>query len=246
MRSQLEVIEQGDGPVLVLLHGAGVDAALWKPQMDPFSRQFRVISVNLPGHGQSPPVESVEDMACAVRVALQERGIAQYALIGLSLGGMVAIEMAARWPREVSHLVTVESVATASESVFGKALASWVILLFKVLPPSIIAALPPSAMGAKSKDAGQYLQRAIAKMKSKNIYTVMRAACRYDGRPRLPNVTAKTLVMVGAQNERTHKQAYDMVNTIPNSEFLVIPNAGHIANRDAPDFFTEAVLSFLS
>lgn len=246
MRSRLEVIEQGDGPVLVLLHGAGVDAALWKPQMDPFSKQFRVIAVNLPGHGQSTPVESVEEMACAVRAALQERGINQYALIGLSLGGMVAIEMAGRWPREVSHLVTVESVATASESVFGKSLASWAILLFKVLPPSMIAALPPSAMGAKSEDAGQYLQRAIAKMKSKNIYAVMRAACRYDGRPRLPNVTAKTLVMVGAQNARTHKQANDMANTIPNSEFAIIPNAGHIANRDAPDFFTKTVLSFLS
>ncbi|UWR64829.1 alpha/beta fold hydrolase [Phaeobacter inhibens] len=119
------MFEQGDGPVLVLLHGAGVDAALWKPQIDLFSKQYHVIAPNLPGHGRSAPVQSVEEMADVVRAVLQEKGIAQYAIVGLSLGGMVAIEMAGRWPDEVSHLVTVESVATVFEGAFGKELAGW-------------------------------------------------------------------------------------------------------------------------
>lgn len=242
----LEVIERGDGPVIVLLHGAGVDAALWKPQMEPFSKQYHVIAPNLPGHGQSAPVESVEEMADAVRALLQGKGIAQYALVGLSLGGMVAMEIAGRWPSEVSHLVTVESVPTVSESAFGKKLANWATLLFKILPPSMIAALPVSAAVAQTQDAGKYVQGAMAKMTAKNNYTIMRAACRYDGRERLPNITAKTLVMVGAMNKKTHRQAQTMADAIPHSEFLVIPVAGHVANRDAPDFFNASVLSFLS
>lgn len=231
---------------MVLLHGAGVEAALWKPQLDKFSKHYQVIAPNLPGHGQSAPVDSVEDMAYAVRAMLKEKGVAQYVLVGLSLGGMVAIEIASRWPNEVSHLVTVESVATVSESAIGKILAGWLILLFKVLPPSAIAALPTSALGAKSQDAGEYLQGAIAKMTAKNNYIVMRAACRYDGRERLPNITAKTLVMVGALNKNTHKQAQKMVEAIPTSDLVVIPAAGHIANRDAPDYFNASVLSFLT
>ncbi|WP_317387135.1 alpha/beta fold hydrolase [Tritonibacter scottomollicae] len=246
MRCGLEVIEQGDGPVLVLLHGAGVDAALWKPQIDLFSKQYHVIAPNLPGHGRSAPVQSVEEMADVVRAMLQEKGIAQYAIVGLSLGGMVAIEMAGRWPDEVSHLVTVESVATVFEGAFAQGLAGWAMLLFKVLPPSIFMALPASAMGAKSQDAGKYVQDAIAKMTAKNNYTVMHAASQYDGRKRLSNITANTLIMVGALNRKTHKRARKMANAIPESEFLVIPAASHIANLDAPDFFNASVLSFLS
>lgn len=56
-------MDQGNGPAVVFLHGAGVDLALWEPQLTAFSSRCRVIAPNLPGHGDVPLVDDVPAMA---------------------------------------------------------------------------------------------------------------------------------------------------------------------------------------
>ncbi|MEM9422655.1 MAG: alpha/beta fold hydrolase [Pseudomonadota bacterium] len=236
-----DIIDQGTGPSLVFLHGAGVDNILWAPQISAFTRTHRVIAFNLPGHGTVPCVENVQQMAQYVRTALADRNIHHYTVVGLSLGGMVALEMAGQWPDEVTHLVMVEAVPTVTNSRVVRNIGHSLLAILKWIPPQAFSLIPTRLLGAETKTAGKYLKQALARMSSQNNCIVMRAALAYDGRPHLANLSMPVLIMVGEKNKSTHKGAAEMVNAIEHCRFQKIPAAGHIANLDAPEFFTRAL-----
>lgn len=240
-----DVIDQGRGDVLVFLHGAGVDNLLWEPQIAAFTDSYRVISLNLPGHGKVPAVESVEDMADYVRAMLNERGITRYSVIGLSLGGMVALDIARRWPDEVVRLAMIESVPRVTDNRLVLALARGVLLLMRLIGRWLFALMPARVMGAETAESARYFKPALAKMSAANTYVVQRAALAYDGRPHLPDLKMPVLVMVGEKNTATHKSAKDIAEAITQCESVIIPGAGHIANLDAPEFVNQALKSFL-
>ncbi|WP_224825534.1 alpha/beta fold hydrolase [Cognatishimia sp. MH4019] len=242
----LEGIAVGEGPALVLLHGAGVDLDLWTPQMPAFAACYRVIALNLPGHGDSPMVSGgVPAMADAVMQTLDALGIQRAAFMGLSLGGMVALEIAGRWPDRATHLIMVEAVPFVAATSWGQRLMEAAILPLRLIPPRWLAKLPAKSMGAETEEAGRYVKIALAKMTAANTHRILRDALRYDGRPRLAQVTAPTLVMVGAANPATHSRAQVAADGIQNAQFEVVPNAGHILNRDAAAHFTARSLAFL-
>lgn len=240
-----DVIDQGTGDVLVFLHGAGVDNALWEPQIAAFVDRYRVIVPNLPGHGTVPAVQSVAQMADHVHGVLSERGIDRYSVIGLSLGGMVALELAGRWPDEVTHLAMIESVPNVSDNRVFLFLSRGVISLMRVIGRPLFAMMPARVMGAQTPDAAQYLKSALARMSAANTYIVQRAALAYDGRPHLSALEMPALVMAAEKNTSTHKPARDMAAAIKHCDYLMIEGAGHIANRDAPDIVNRALTSFL-
>ncbi|SMR81992.1 Alpha/beta hydrolase family protein [Aliiroseovarius halocynthiae] len=240
-----DIIDHGQGPVLVFLHGAGVDNRLWDPQLLVFEKTHRVIALNLPGHGTVPAVGSVEDMADWVHRQLTDLGINRYCVIGLSLGGMVALELASRHPDHVSHLVMIESVPNAIDSRIARPFAHVMLMLLRLIPVKLLAKLPGRSMGAETDDAAKYVQGAIGRMSTSNIYAVMRAALAYDGRPHLPHISMPATIMVGEKNKATHARAEDASRTIKAANFRVIPGAGHIANRDAVEFTNNALRAAL-
>lgn len=240
-----DVIDQGTGDALVFLHGAGVDNRLWEPQIAAFSAVYRVIAPNLPGHGNVPAVDSVDLMADHVRAMLSERGIERYAVVGLSLGGMVALEIARRWPEEVTHLAMIESVPNVSDNRVVLFLARGVISLMRFIGRRLFAMMPSRLMGAETPESARYLKPALARMSASNTYIVQRAALAYDGRPYLSGLHMPALVMVAEKNAATHKKARDMAAAIKHCDYLMIADAGHIANLDAPDTVNRALTSFL-
>lgn len=240
-----DIIDQGTGDVLVFLHGAGVDSILWEPQIAAFAASHRVIAPNLPGHGNVPAVQSVAEMADHVHSLLSTLGIDRYSIIGLSLGGMVALDVAGRWPDEVSHLAMIESVPTVSDNRAVLFLAKCAIFLMQLVGRGFFAVMPARMMGAETKDTARYLKPALARMSAKNTYKVQRAALSYDGRQHLSGLYMPTLVLVAEKNISTHKQAQKMASLIKHCDYQMVPGAGHIANRDAPSFVNQALASFL-
>lgn len=240
-----DVIDKGTGNVLVFLHGAGVDNTLWAPQIDTFSATYRVIVPNLPGHGHVPAVDSVEQMAGHVHTVLHQRGIDRYAVIGLSLGGMIGLEIARRWPDEVTHLAMIEAVANVTDNRVAQFMARGVISVMRVIGRPLFAMMPARVMGAETPASAGYLKPALARMSASNTYTVQRASLAYDGRPYLSGLQMPALVMVAEKNPSTHKQGLNIAATIKKCDYLMIAGAGHIANLDAPDIVNNALRSFL-
>jgi pimeloyl-ACP methyl ester carboxylesterase len=88
----------GDGPLLLLWHGAGGDATIWEALI-PSLRSFRVVAQDLPGHGGSPqPRLSVADTVADARAVLDDLGVGQPILVGHSMGGWIALHYAATLP----------------------------------------------------------------------------------------------------------------------------------------------------
>lgn len=101
----LHIATHGGGPDLVLLHGWGMNAAVWDGLASEFAKYFRVQCVDLPGHGASPGCEpcTLDAMTDALAAALPRR----LTVCGWSLGGQVALNWALRYPRQAERLVLI-------------------------------------------------------------------------------------------------------------------------------------------
>ena len=111
-------IEAGSGPTLILLHGLGTSSDTWGPTIRALVDRFTVIAPDLAGHGQSsgaPLRGSVEPLVKALDAFCTEKGIETAAVVGHSLGGLVAARFALNHPNRVSHLVLVDAGGIGEE-----------------------------------------------------------------------------------------------------------------------------------
>ncbi len=107
--SELYVETRGRGPDLVLLHGWGLNLRVWDGLTRELAKSFRVIAVDLPGHGRSawnPKARTPAEQAWQVHASLASRSD-RYSLLGWSMGGQIAIDLAAAMPGSVERLVLV-------------------------------------------------------------------------------------------------------------------------------------------
>lgn len=114
-RLSLHYLERGRGEPLLLIHGLGCSGADWAFQVAALEKRFRVIVPDLPGSGHSPPPRDEYDIkgfASALWSLLDHLGVSRTNVIGFSLGGAVALEMAALRPESVPRLGLINSLAT--------------------------------------------------------------------------------------------------------------------------------------
>jgi len=104
--------EAGEGPPLVLLHTGGASAHEFEDVVPLLAERHRVIAWDMPGHGDSDPIRrqrSIERYADDLRVFLDALGIDRAILVGVSIGGYIAMDFARRWPERVEHAVIAEA-----------------------------------------------------------------------------------------------------------------------------------------
>src|SRR2546423_3667216 len=110
---------QGAGPALVLVHGVGGDASSWDEIVPRLKERFRVIALDLRGHGGSEPIRGecrIEDFARDVIDVLDALGASRCRLAGFSLGGLVAQSVALDYPQRVEKLVLIGTAAERTEA----------------------------------------------------------------------------------------------------------------------------------
>ena len=98
---------QGKGPALVLVHAGIADSRMWEPQLGSFSDSHTVVRLDLPGFGNSPIETNPVNYRGSVAEALDAAGVERAAVVGTSLGGMVALDLALDSPERVSALILV-------------------------------------------------------------------------------------------------------------------------------------------
>ncbi|WP_259766239.1 alpha/beta fold hydrolase, partial [Pseudomonas protegens] len=109
----LHYLDQGQGPVVFLAGSYLWDTSMWAPQIEALSTQYRVIAVDLWGHGQSGPLPqgtaSLDDVARQMLALLDHLQIERVTLVGLSVGGMWGARMALAAPQRIDGLVLMDT-----------------------------------------------------------------------------------------------------------------------------------------
>ncbi len=120
----LRAIDAGEGPTVLLIHGVGLRAEAWNAQMDALAGRFRVVAVDVPGHGQSPlsgEIRNLLDYTDAIADGLNEPAF----VIGHSMGAMIALDMAVHYPHLVHGVAALNAIfqrdLAASAAVRGRA-----------------------------------------------------------------------------------------------------------------------------
>ena len=182
---------------------------------------FKAVAPWLKGTRPGRPEQfTVQGAADDVLALLNQHGVEQMSLVGVSLGAMVALDAAIRAPGNVSHLVLAAGQVNPPKSVMRAQK-----LVFSLVPAKRLA-----AMGVEKK---RFLQ-------------ALDEAGRVDYRSRLGYVQAKTLVLVGSNDKANLTAARDLAAGIPGARLEVMQGVGHQPNTEAPDAFNALVWPFLS
>lgn len=117
----LHAAAAGTGPAITFIHGFGLHGGMWAARVAEFSRTHRAIAIDLPGFGRSPDTADKRPMPDLIARALDARGVRETALVGLSLGGAVAIDLALAHPSRITALVLADALLIG----YPAALETW-------------------------------------------------------------------------------------------------------------------------
>ena len=221
-------------------------------QTDAFAARYRVHAFDLRGHGGARARVrgfTVESLAQDVADHLERAGEPPAHVIGISLGGCVALALALAAPERVRSLVLVNAFARLRPAGMrgGMRMARRVALLCTA-PMSVVAAHVARGLFPRPDQRDQYLA-AVARLAAnprRTYLAAMLALARCDVTARLGEIRAPTLVVVGDRDRTIPHSAGDLLfRTIPGAQLVVIPDSGHATPYDQPKLFNEVVLDFL-
>lgn len=228
---------------LVLIHGSGGSGQHWNCQVAYFTRKgYRVLAVDLPGHGSSPGPgrQDIALYADDVEALLRAEGIERPVIGGHSMGGAVVLTMALRNPRAYAGLVLVGTGARL------RVLPA----IFEAIRTSPEAAAEIMAKTAySSKVSAEDLRRAVKQLGEVDpevMYGDFTACDRFDVMKEIGRISTPTLVVVGREDNLTPPKYSEYLRAnIPNSTLEVIEDAGHMVMLEQPDRFNAALERFL-
>ncbi len=247
--------DRGEGLPVVLLHAFPLHRGMWHPQVESLARSYRVITMDLRGHGESDaPLwrYSVQQVADDVRGLLDHLSIRQAVFAGLSMGGYVLFALYRQDPRRVRALILADTRAQADTPEGRAARFHLAQTAYRQGPGAVADVMIPKLLSPATHQANPDLVLQVRAMIERTDISgiagsLMAMADRPDSVSLLEQVTCSTQVIVGDLDVATPRADAELLaERIPGARLAVIPGAGHLSNLEQPDRFTDVVRSFLS
>lgn len=247
----LEYSTTGTGPALLFIHGLGSCQQDWEQQNAAFSQHYQVITFDLRGHGQSDKPAgpySIQMFAADAAGVLQALGIRCAHVVGFSLGGAVAFQMALDYPQLVQTLTIVNSGPEAMIRTVKEKLAIW--MRFFIIRRFGMAALG-KGLGKRlfpQPENEQVRAAFIARLScnDKQAYQhALRALIGWSVTARLGSISCPMLAIAADQDYTplSFKEAY--VARVPGARLAVVPDARHALPMEKPAQFNAILRNFL-
>jgi len=241
----------GDGPALLFLHGLGSSGQDWAPQVETFRDRYKCITYDVRGHGRSgkpPGPYSMAQFAADAAGLLDHLDRPSANLVGLSLGGMIAFQMAVNFPERVNSMVIINSGPAVVPVTFKEKMAVWQrqymfrLLSMKRIGVTIGGRLFPD------EDQSEIRAQFVARWSENDKRAYLAATQAIIGWSVLEHITTLTMptLVIAANQDYTPvaaKEAY--VRQMPNAELVVVPDARHAVNFAQPEKVNPLIAAFL-
>lgn len=243
----------GQGPWMVLNHSLGVDRSVWWQQVPDFAKTHRVLTWDARGHGESSKVPGPYDfdmMAQDLNGLLDTLGIERTAVLGLSMGGDIAMAVASSRPERVSALVLCDTTPQ-----FGpEGRKNWRARIDDARREGISGAVEGNAQRWFTEDCRtshpEIADRVLDIFRRTDLegyIGTMGALATVDLLPRLGVISCPTMLVYGKDDPATGLGVASLVNeSIKGSKLVVLENARHLAPIEQAKAFNQAVLQFLA
>ncbi len=229
-------IDTGNGPAVALLAGLGATHRVWGELPALLSRRFRVVAPDPPGLGGSRggAAFTIERAASDLWTALDARGVQRAALLGASMGGLIALAAALARPDRVSRLVIVSAAAHLSRH--GRRVLQTLAELLGGLPPETFGsalmafgfAPPFTERHGDFIDATVALYGPAPEDIAGALAQVNHLLLGWDLRPRLADLSVPALVLAGGRDPIVAlEDTREIAKMLPHGRFVTIPDAGH-------------------
>jgi 3-oxoadipate enol-lactonase len=244
--------EAGHGPPLVLLHGLGSSRNDWLLQLPTFIARYRTIALDLRGHGGSPKPPGpyrLDQFAADVARLLQRLDAQPSHVLGISLGGAVAQQLALDFPELVHSLVLVNTAARfVSESWQQRVMGVRRVAGVYLFGMDRVAEAVAMRLFPKPEQA-QLRRETVERLKGNDVAAyraTLWAIARFDVRARLDEITCPTLIVAGEEDSTVHLASKRLLaERIPYSRLEIIAHSGHASPVDQPEAFNRVVMQFL-
>jgi 2-succinyl-6-hydroxy-2,4-cyclohexadiene-1-carboxylate synthase len=250
----------GDGIPLVLLHGFMGSAVNWLPHIPIFEQHFRVITIDLPGHGKSdspsdPQRYSMDNVAQDLITIFEQLPLPPVRLLGYSMGGRLALYLAAHHPSAIESLI-LESASPGLEPQNERAerqrsdeqlanrieengvpafVAEWERLPLFATQDRLPAIILDQQRSHRLRNNPHGLANSLRGMGTGVQPSLW---------PRLSTISKPVLLIAGELDTKFVAIAHRMNHQIPASRLAIIPDAGHTTHLEQPDWFVSHVLEF--
>jgi 3-oxoadipate enol-lactonase len=240
-----------DAPVVVLSNSLGSTYEMWDRRVSELSLSFRVVRYDIRGHGRSPVPDGpyvIDDLVDDVVALLDELGVERAHFVGLSLGGMTGLRLAALSPERVDRLAVLctsallgpaqawhdraalvreQGTSAVAEAVVGR----WYTTSFAAREPARILAA----------------QQMVAATPAEGYASCCEAIATMDLTQDLAHIWAPTLAIAGAEDHATPPDHLERIASgVRDGRLLVVPGAAHLANDEQPQAVTKALLEHLT
>ena len=243
---------QTNAPTVLLLHGLGSRSLDWQPQIDALARDYRIIAPDFPGHGNSQALSqpvSMYELAASVAALMQQLSITSVHIVGLSLGGMVAFQLAVSYPELVNTMVIINSAP-------GPGKLNALQLRMKILTRKALVKLFPLEKLAEKIALDLFpapsqlnlQQQYLASMEKVDKYTyqqLVNAISHFDLDKEIEQCQTPTLVLSADQDYTSVDFKQRFVKRMCNAHLTVIPNSRHASPLDQPAVCNQAICEFL-
>lgn len=238
-------------PVVVLSNSLGSTMSMWDAQAEALAEHFRVVRYDTRGHGGSPVPQGpydIDDLVDDVVALLDRLEVRAASFVGLSLGGMTGMRLAAREPERVDRLVVLctgaklepasawhDRAATVrehgSEAVADAVVQRWFTAPYLESHPDVRAEC----------------EATVAATPAEGYASCCEVIAEMDLRDDLQTISAATLAIAGADDPATpppHLEA--IASAVQDGRLLVVPQSAHLANAEQPATVTPAILDHLT
>jgi 3-oxoadipate enol-lactonase len=247
--------DQGTGLPIVFLHAFPLNRTMWTTQGNALSSQFRIVTIDLRGHGESDaPLwrYTLEQSADDVRALLDYLAIRQALFVGLSMGGYILFAFYRKYAPRVKGLILADTKAQADTEEGKTGRFQLAQIAYKKGPSAVADVMIPKLLSlATIQTNPDLVQQVRAMIESNQISGIagdlMAMADRPDSVPLLSRITHPTQIIVGELDQATPlSDAKLMAEQIPHASLAIIPNAAHLSNLEQPDAFNQIAGSFAS